>query len=108
METMTRKKKNTSIVSVMGRMDTMAAEPFDKRMAKLMAEGDTRILIDCKDLEYMCSTGLQVILATAKKLEHINGEIILLNISGAVKEVIEISGFNNIFRIFDDEDAALA
>jgi len=108
MEIMTRKRENTVIVSVAGRMDTAAAPPFDKSLETLMAEGDTCILIDFKDLEYMSSAGLQAILATAKKLERINGEIILMRLAGAVKEVFEISGFNNIFRIFDNEDAAFA
>jgi anti-sigma B factor antagonist len=108
MEMMTRKRENTVIVSVAGRMDTVSAPPFDKKLETLMAEGDTCILIDFKDLEYMSSAGLQTILATAKKLERINGEIILLHLAGAVKEVFEISGFNHIFRSFDNEDAALA
>jgi stage II sporulation protein AA (anti-sigma F factor antagonist) len=108
MEMMVRKEENAVIISVTGRMDAVAAPQFDKRLETLMTEGDRRIIIDFKNLEYISSAGLQTILAAAKKLEQVNGEIVLLHLSGAVKEVFEISGFDTIFRVFDDQDAALA
>ncbi len=108
MELMVRKEENAVIVSVIGWMDAVAAPQFDKRLETLMEEGETRIIIDFKDLEYISSAGLQTILAAAKKMEEVNGEIVLLHLKDAVKEVFEISGFDMIFRVFDDQDAALA
>jgi anti-anti-sigma factor len=108
MELMTRKEEKAVIVSITGRMDALAAPQFDKELETLIAEGETRIIIDFKDLEYISSAGLQIILAAAKKMEEVGGEIILLHLKDAVKEVFEISGFDTLFRIFDDQDAALA
>ncbi len=110
-ETMQMTVTNTekaAIISAAGRMDAVTAPQFDKRLETLVAEGATRIIIDFHDLEYISSAGLQTILANAKKLESLNGEILLVHLSGAVKEVFEISGFDTIFPIFDDLDAALA
>ncbi|MDD5169648.1 MAG: STAS domain-containing protein [Syntrophales bacterium] len=108
MELMIRKEEKAVIVSVTGRMDAVAAPQFDEQLDTLMEEGQTRIIIDFKDLEYISSAGLQIILAAAKKMENVNGEIVLLHLNDAVKEVFEISGFDILFRIFDDQDAALA
>ena len=108
MELMVRKEKNAVIVSVTGRMDAVTAPQFDKQLETLVEQGETRIIIDFKDLEYISSAGLQTILAMAKKMELVHGEIMLLHLKGAVKEVFEISGFDTIFHIFDDQDAALA
>jgi stage II sporulation protein AA (anti-sigma F factor antagonist) len=93
---------------VAGRMDAVTAPQFDKRLETLVSEGATKIVIDFRHLEYISSAGLQTILANAKKLENLNGEILLVHLSGAVKEVFEISGFDTIFPIFDDQEAALA
>ena len=100
--------EKAAIISAAGRMDAVTAPQFDKRLETLIAEGATRIIIDFRDLEYISSAGLQTILANAKKLENLNGEILLVHLSGAVKEVFEISGFDTIFPIFDDREAALA
>jgi stage II sporulation protein AA (anti-sigma F factor antagonist) len=108
MEMIVRQEDQAVVVSVTGRMDAVTASQFDKRLETLMTEGATHIIVNFRDLEYISSAGLQTILATAKKLENISGEILLANLSGAVKEVFEISGFDTIFRIFDTEDAALA
>jgi stage II sporulation protein AA (anti-sigma F factor antagonist) len=108
MEMMVRNEEKAAIIAVTGRMDAVSAPQFDKRLETLMAEGATRIIVNFQDLEYISSAGLQIVLANAKKLESIDGELLLTNLSGAVKEVFEISGFDTIFQIFDDPDAALA
>lgn len=108
MEMIVRQEDQAVVVSVTGRMDAVTASQFDKRLETLMEEGAARIIVNFRDLEYISSAGLQTILATAKRLENINGEILLANLSDAVKEVFEISGFDTIFRIFDTEGAALA
>ncbi|MDQ5987326.1 MAG: putative anti-sigma factor antagonist BtrV [Syntrophus sp. SKADARSKE-3] len=108
MELTIRKEEKAVIVSVTGRMDALAAPQFDKELETLLEGGETRIIIDFKDLEYISSAGLQIILAAAKKMEEVKGEIILLHLKDAVKEVFEISGFDTLFRIFEDQDAALA
>ena len=108
MEMMVRNEEKAAIIAVTGRMDAVSAPQFDKRLETLMAEGATRIIVNFQNLEYISSAGLQIVLANAKKLEFIDGELLLTNLSGAVKEVFEISGFDTIFQIFDDPDAALA
>jgi stage II sporulation protein AA (anti-sigma F factor antagonist) len=108
MEMMVRNEEKAAIIAVTGRMDAVSAPQFDKKLETLMAEGATRIIVNFQNLEYISSAGLQIVLANAKKLEFIDGELLLTNLSGAVKEVFEISGFDTIFQIFDDPDAALA
>jgi stage II sporulation protein AA (anti-sigma F factor antagonist) len=108
MEMIVRQQDQTFVIAVTGRMDAVTASQFDKRLETLMAEGAVHIIVNLRDLEYISSAGLQTILATAKKLENISGEILLADLSGAVKEVFEISGFDTIFRIFHTEEEALA
>ena len=93
--------EKAAIISAAGRMDAVTAPQFDKRLETLIAEGATRIIIDFRDLEYISSAGLQSILALAKRLEPVDGDVILCNLGGPVKEVFDISGFSIIFPIFD-------
>jgi len=108
MEIDAKKEGQAVIIALTGRMDAVSAPQFDKTVDDFIEQGETRILIDFKTLEYISSAGLQSILALAKRLEMINGTVLLSDLNGAVKEVFEISGFSSIFPIFDNLDAAQA
>ncbi|MCX5827082.1 MAG: STAS domain-containing protein [Deltaproteobacteria bacterium] len=108
MEIDAKKEGQTVIIVLTGRMDAVSAPQFDKTVDDFIEQGETRILIDFKTLEYISSAGLQSILALAKRLEITSGTVLLSDLNGAVKEVFEISGFSSIFPIFDNLDAAKA
>jgi len=108
MEIDVKKEGQAVIIALTGRMDAVSAPQFDKTVDDFIEQGETRILIDFKTLEYISSAGLQSILALAKRLELINGTVLLSDLNGAVKEVFEISGFSSIFPIYDNLDAATA
>ncbi|MEI6314171.1 MAG: STAS domain-containing protein [Syntrophus sp. (in: bacteria)] len=108
MEIDAKKEGQAVIIALTGRMDAVSAPQFDKTVDDFIEQGETRILIDFKTLEYISSAGLQSVLALAKRLEMINGTVLLSDLNGAVKEVFEISGFSSIFAIFDNLDAAQA
>ncbi|HNY73454.1 MAG TPA: STAS domain-containing protein, partial [Syntrophales bacterium] len=101
MEIDVRKEGQAVIISLTGRMDAVSAPQFDRTAEDLLAHGDRRIIIDFVALEYISSAGLQSILALAKRLEPVDGDVILCNLGGPVKEVFDISGFSIIFPIFD-------
>ena len=42
-----------------------------------------------------------------KKIKAVNGRFMLCNMNPEIKEIFEISGFINIFEIYDDLESAL-
>ncbi|HOF05376.1 MAG TPA: STAS domain-containing protein [Syntrophales bacterium] len=106
MEIDVRKEGQTVVISLTGRMDAVSAPQFDMTAEELLAQGDRRLIINFETLEYISSAGLQSILALAKRLEPVDGSVVLCNLNGPVKEVFDISGFSFIFNIYDNlEDA---
>jgi anti-anti-sigma factor len=91
----------TIVMSLKGRMDAVSSPDFDRAVQELMENGERHFLINLSELEYISSAGLQSLLAAAKRLEQIEGEISLSNLKGAVQEVFEISGFDTLFPIID-------
>ncbi len=108
MEINTKKEKGILIISVKGRMGEVTAPEFEERMRELIDEGETRFIVDLEGLEYISSAGLRGLLTSAKTLKEKNGQIFLSGLTGAVKEVFEISQFISIFSIFESIEAALA
>jgi len=107
MQISVRKEKNTSVVSVTGRMDAVTAPEFEKSLTELMSKGEKKFLVNLAGLEYISSAGLRSILVIAKQSKAGQGEVVFSGLRGPVEEVFKISGFHSSFKIFDSEEAAL-
>lgn len=95
------------VVVAKGRMDAVTAPEFEKECNAAMDNGENTFLADLGGLEYISSAGLRSILTTAKKLKASGGSISFCNLSGMVKEVFTISGFNAMFKMYDSVENAL-
>ena len=64
-------KKNADelVLEITGRLDTITAPALDKTINENLGEIKSLIL-DCKNLEYISSAGLRVLLSTQKKLQQ--------------------------------------
>jgi anti-anti-sigma factor len=107
MEIDLKKKQNTIIITVKGRMDAVCATDFDQTLEEKINAGECSFILDFGSLEYISSAGLQCVLAAAKNLENKKGRIMLADLKGTVKEVFEISGFDTMFSIYESVDEAL-
>jgi len=101
------KENNALVVKVNGRMDAVTAPEFEKTVGLWIDAGEKCFVVDLSSLEYISSAGLRSILVIAKKLNAINGKILLAAIEESVNEVFEISGFNSIIPIHDTVQAAI-
>ena len=65
------------------------------------------MIIDFKELEYISSAGLRVILKATKALKREEGKMMLCDMQDYVKEVFEIAGFDSFLPIVGSMDDAL-
>lgn len=108
MEMFKRKVDRTLIVSVNGRLDAASSPDFDRKLGLIMDEGETSLVFDMKELEYISSAGLRSFLILAKKLKAKSGKIALASLQDIVHQVFDISGFNQIISVFDSVEEALS
>ena len=84
-------------VALVGRLDTVTAPELESFIGAQF-DGASALTIDCKELAYVSSAGLRVLLATQKKVGK-GGLMRLVNVSEAVMEVFEMTGFADILVI---------
>ncbi len=107
MEISTEKREKGLIVSVKGKVDAVTSQAFEKSLADLIEKGETTLLLNLSELDYISSAGLRSILSTAKLLKAKNGKLFFFGLHGPVKDVFKISGFGSIFKIYDTMEEAL-
>lgn len=87
-------KDNSFIVSLRGRMDTITAPELLKAWEEeKTAHNIQGFEIDCTQLQYVSSAGLRVLLMMYKSLVD-KSRFKLLNVSDEVKEILEVTGFD--------------
>ena len=92
-------KKNAAetMIRIDGRLDTITAPVLDKTINEEI--GDTKnLILDMKNLEYISSAGLRVLLGAQKKMQKI-GAMKVVNVCQEVMEVLEMTGFADMLVI---------
>lgn len=84
-------------IGLKGRLDTTTAPQLESEL-KISLDNINELVIDLKDLEYISSAGLRVLLA-AQKVMNAQGEMKVTNVKPEVFEVFEITGFTDILTI---------
>ena len=92
-----KKSAEATIIEVAGRLDTMTASSLDKAINEDIGEVK-HLVLDLKNLEYISSAGLRVLLGAQKKMQKI-GSMKVTNVCEAVMEVFEMTGFADILVI---------
>ena len=91
-----KKSSGTSLtVTVSGRLDTLTAPALEQEL-KTSLDGVTQLVLDFKDLEYISSAGLRVLLGAHKAMK---GNLIVKNAKQTLMEVFDITGFADILTI---------
>lgn len=91
-----KKKKdgNTLTVFISGRIDTATSPEVDEFINKNL-DGAESLILDFKDVNYVSSAGLRVLLSLHKKMMP-KGGMKLINVNESVNDVFEVTGFDEI------------
>ena len=89
---------STVTVTLAGRLDVHGAESIDLPLATLSGSKN-RIVMDMSQVTFIASIGLRHLVTAAKALQRRGGELILLNPTATVAEVVTSSGLINFLPI---------
>ena len=103
METNTKEFKHCHLVSLKGRVDSSTAPELSKALNAVMKKNVYRIVVDMSDLEYMSSAGFRALLEAQRACKHYNrGEVVLASVPSRIREALELAGFTELFKSYDD------
>lgn len=91
------KESESLTMKLGGRLDTTTAPELEKAFEENM-DVSKDLILDMKELEYISSAGLRVLLAAQKRMNQ-SGKMKLTGVSDEVMEVFEITGFSDILTI---------
>lgn len=99
MEVIETRQHGILVLGLKGRLDSTTSEDFEKTLLGSVRQGETRLVLDFEELEYISSAGLRVLLKAAKEVKSSEGRIALCSVRDYIKEIFEMSGFVSFFPI---------
>ncbi|XWX05118.1 STAS domain-containing protein [Aggregatilineales bacterium SYSU G02658] len=100
--------QQVTVVEVSGRVDGMNAGELGGAIGSAIDNGGIYLVLDLSQVDYMSSAGLRELVNSFKKAKRAAGDIRLAQPSERVREVLEMSGLDTVFRIFNTQAEAVA
>ena len=97
----------TLVMTLNGRLDAASVQAFHERLLNCIDGGATSVLLDLALLDYISSAGLRSLLTAAKRLQAGDGRFAVCALTGNVREVFQVSGFDTIIESHPDRATAL-
>lgn len=107
MEITGNKVGQVNVLCPCGRLDAYAAIEVEKKLNELTDNAQVSLVVSLGKLEYISSAGLRVLLGALKKTRKAQGDLRLACLQPYVKEVFDIAGFTQLFKMFDKEQDAI-
>jgi anti-sigma B factor antagonist len=107
MKIIEEKQDAINIFKLVGRLDSNTSQEFETSIFDAISSGSKHMIFNFKDIDYISSAGLRVILKATKALKREEGKLMLCDMQDYVKEVFEIAGFDTFLPIVPTMNDAL-
>jgi len=108
MEIQDRQVDGIVVLSLNGSIDAASAPKVSEMVQGHIAKGHIKLVIDLSGVDYTSSAGLRVLLSAVKETRAQNGDMRVAGVQPDVFKVLNLSGFTNILKLFEDVNAAVA
>ena len=89
------------VAKLSGEMDTAAAMEAEKVLKPLYQSEGKDVIIDCKELEDIASSGLRILLSILKGAKAAGSKVVMRSVNSDIKTVFQLTGFISLFEFED-------
>jgi anti-sigma B factor antagonist len=99
---------NAAVITPDGRIDSNTSMQLEQTLDAQLKQGITWLFVDMAEVEYIASSGLKVLVAAWRRAREAGGDVILSGLQPRLMERFEMVGFDMLFQVYPDLNAALA
>ena len=102
-------KNNITVITLAGKiMGGPEAGEINDQIHSLIDEGKQKIVIDLKDVDWMNSSGLGILIGAITTLKNSGGSLSLTHVSERIMNLLKITKLKDVFTIHPDVESALS
>ena len=101
-----KKKDYLYLVELKGPVDNDTHQELEDELNEIINEHTKAIVVDMKDVDYISSIGIKVIIWAKKRLKSFNASFAMTNLQPQIEKVFEAVNILPMFNIFGDVEEA--
>jgi len=90
------------VVSIGPRLDLETGPEVEKRLGDMIKDGARELVLDMRDVDYISSFGLSVLVNTARQISDKGGALTLARVQPFARELLQVSKLESVLPSFDD------
>lgn len=94
-----RQDKDLWDVKIMGEVDIYTSDKMKEALNQMIEEKKSEIQIDCRELSYIDSSGLGVLIGILKKLKEEEKNLVVMNARSNILKLLSITGLDKVFIV---------
>jgi len=108
MRIQTRREGGCQVVAIHGSADTEASTALRKALLGAIEAGETRLVCDLREADFLCSDVLGVLITAYLKARGRGGFVRLADPPEPLRELLKTTRLDHLFDIYSDVTAATA
>jgi anti-sigma B factor antagonist len=101
-------EEGKEVMRINGEVDASSSIELDNAMKEALGSGNSKIMIDCADLEYISSAGLGVFMSYLEEIKNNEISLVIFGLQPKVAHVFEILGLHQLLEIRTSREEAEA
>ncbi len=98
-----------TVLAVEGQLVGAAPVELEKALQQVIADGETRLVLDLAGAPGMASSGLRVIISAAKRVRAVpSGDLRLSRPTQQMLDVLDLAGLLRVFKVYSSQQEAVA
>lgn len=94
-------------IALSGRVDMGSLSKFETALQNLAEKGRAVVVIDLSKVNYICSTGLGILMSIRRTLVKQQKELRIVIVAGIIQEIFQITMLDTVFPIYKSLEEAL-
>jgi len=103
-----RREGDAAILSVSGELDLRTSPELEKRLGTAFDAGTELVILDLRQIEFMDSTGLRVLLGAHQRAHESGKRFALVRGADQVERVLTLTGVRDLLTVVDAPEELLA
>jgi anti-sigma B factor antagonist len=97
-----------AVLRIVGEIDVYRAPQLRERVIQLLADGTRHLVADLREVDFVDSTGLGVLVGSLKRLRERDGSLTLVASRGRIPQLLDLTGLIRIFTLYQSVPEAIS
>lgn len=102
-----RTEGRAAIIAVRGELDLATSPELEAQLRKVWDSGNEQLVIDLRELEFMDSTGLSIIVMAHQRLSDEGRQLSIVRGSQQVQRLLDLTGVSERLQLVDTPEEIL-